>query len=85
MIVFLRISIDPGFRPENRSCCRANPRLLLLLALLISGVHPAHAQTKSTSPASLIYEHCHSSVVVVFTLDKDNKLLAWLIHQRRES
>lgn len=58
-----------------RSYPNCSRYLFLLLALLISGVHSAQGQTKSQSPASLIYEHCHSSVVVVFTLDKDNKLL----------
>ena len=76
MIFCLTISKSKIPSLTNLRCCPDCPRyLFLLLALLISGVHSAQGQTKSQSPASLIYEHCHSSVVVVFTLDKDNKLL----------
>jgi hypothetical protein len=48
---------------------------LLLAALLTLVVGSSNAQTKSQNTASLVYERCHSSVVVVVPLDKDNKPL----------
>ena len=85
MIVFLETSKSQASSFENRYSCQADPAYSLsntgvahlflpLAVLLILGV-AAQAQTKSQSPASLIYERCHSSVVVVFPLDKDNKPL----------
>src|SRR6516165_347288 len=50
-------------------------RVLLLTVLSILVVGSSEAQTKSQSAARLIYERCHSSVVVVVRLDKDNKPL----------
>jgi tetratricopeptide (TPR) repeat protein len=44
-------------------------------ALLILTVNPVQAQTRSRNAASQIFESCHSSVVIVVPLDKDNKPL----------
>ncbi len=49
--------------------------VLALAALLILFVNSAQAQTKLRNAAGLIYERCHSSVVVVVPLDKDDKPL----------
>lgn len=63
-------------RPSSSTSTQRVARYLLLLAaLLILVVASSNAQTKSQNSASLIYERCHSSVVVVVPLDKDNKPL----------
>jgi Flp pilus assembly protein TadD len=47
---------------------------LLILALAICGSF-ARAQTRPQSEGSLIFDRCHSAVVVIVTLDKDKKAL----------
>lgn len=63
-------------RPSSSTSTQRIARSFLLLAVLfILVVDSSTAQTKSQSAAGLIYERCHSSVVVVVPLDKDNKPL----------
>jgi S1-C subfamily serine protease len=63
-------------RPSSSTSAQRVARSILLLAVLFILVFDSsRAQTKSKSAASLIYERCHSSVVVVYPLDKDNKPL----------
>src|SRR3989442_1415256 len=49
--------------------------LLLLVTAHFSLANPIQAQTKPPRAANVIYERCHSSVVVVIPLDSDNKAL----------
>jgi len=51
-----------------------NGSLVAIIALVLFTAR-LNAQTKSQSPASSIYERCHSGVVVVVPLDKDDKAL----------
>ena len=68
---------DPRQRRPSTSAytLRGARSSLLLVVLFILVVSSSQAQTKSQSAARLIYERCHSSVVVVVPLDKDNKPL----------
>jgi tetratricopeptide (TPR) repeat protein len=48
-------------------------RLLVTMIACVLFTTCTHAQTKTQSPASSIYERCHSAVVVVVTFDKNDK------------
>jgi tetratricopeptide (TPR) repeat protein len=76
-LVFVRFQgIMPAtIESSSTSTQRAARSFLLLAVLFILVVDSSGAQTKSQSAASLIYERCHSSVVVVVPLDKDSKPL----------
>jgi S1-C subfamily serine protease/tetratricopeptide (TPR) repeat protein len=60
---------------SSTSIHRVTRFFLLLTVLCILVIDSSLAQTKPQSAASLIYERCHSSVVVVVPMDKDDKPL----------
>jgi tetratricopeptide (TPR) repeat protein len=69
------IHLSPACRRSPCAFAESGARSPVLFVLMVLAASFSQAQTRPQSEGSLIYDRCHSAVVVVVTLDKDNKAL----------